>query len=106
MGFDTVLLEHPNRPRGLAAQGGIDLLLTDMVLPGGMNGADIAALAVEACADLEVLYVSGYTKDEIVRKGRLDRGVRLLRKSFTQSELAHHVWHALGHPSETSRDGD
>jgi CheY-like chemotaxis protein len=66
-----------------------------IVLPGGMSGVDIAALAVEAHPDLEVLYVSGYSKDEIVHRGRIDPRVRLLQKPFTKSELARHVREVL-----------
>lgn len=96
LGYATIEAEDgPSAVRALSAEDAIDLLLTDMVLPGGMSGADIAALAVETRPDLGVLYVSGYTRGEIVNRGRIDAGVRLLQKPFTTSELAHHVRDAI-----------
>ena len=68
--------------------GGIDLLFTDVVLPGGMNGQQLAQRAVEKHPGLRVLFASGYARDVIVHHGRLDPGVQLIAKPFVQSELA------------------
>lgn len=104
LGYTTLEAEDgPSAVRVLAAADEIDLLFTDMVLPGGMSGADIAARAVEARPDLGVLYVSGYTKDEIVHRGRIDPGVQLLQKPFTKSQLAHHVREVIGERTRPGR---
>jgi PAS domain S-box-containing protein len=66
----------------------IDLLLTDVVMPGGMNGAALAAAARVRRPDLRVLYTSGYAEDAIVHHGRLDPGVELLAKPYRRQELA------------------
>jgi signal transduction histidine kinase len=64
------------------------LLLTDVGLPGGMNGRQLADEAVRRCAHLRVLFTSGYTRDALVRGGRLDEQVTLLSKPYTYAELA------------------
>jgi CheY-like chemotaxis protein len=56
----------------------IDLLFTDIVLPGGMTGAQVAAQAVALRPDLKVLYTTGYARNAIIHHGRLDRGVELI----------------------------
>lgn len=66
----------------------IDLLFTDVVLPGGMNGRQIAEAAQEIRPGLKVLYTSGYSENAIIHHGRLDRGVELLSKPYRRSELA------------------
>lgn len=68
----------------------IDLLLTDVVLPG-MIGGEIADALREADPDLKVLYMSGYTKNAIVQQGRLEKDVNLLEKPFGPRELAEAV---------------
>jgi PAS domain S-box-containing protein len=68
----------------------IDLLLTDMVLPG-MGGGAIAAHIHEIQPGAKVLYTSGYTDDMIVRGGLLERGAAFLEKPFTPSILARRV---------------
>ena len=73
-----VLREHPE----------IALLFTDVGLPGGMNGRKLSEAAVAQRADLKVLFTSGYTRNAIVHDGRLDAGVELITKPFTQSVLA------------------
>ncbi|WP_374445278.1 ATP-binding protein [Stella sp.] len=72
-----------------------DLLLTDVMLPGGMNGRELAEEARRRQPGLAVLYTSGYTENAIVHHGRLDPGVRLLRKPFRQADLARMVRVAL-----------
>ncbi|ROP99905.1 signal transduction histidine kinase [Stella humosa] len=72
-----------------------DLLLTDVVLPGAMNGRELADEIRRRQPGLPVLYTSGYTENAIVHHGRLDPGVRLLRKPFRHADLARMVRIAL-----------
>lgn len=75
---------------------GIDLLFSDVVMPGGMSGRELADAALRRRPGLKVLYTSGYTENAIVHHGRLDAGVMLLAKPYRRSELAQAVRSALG----------
>ena len=66
----------------------IDLLFTDVVLPGGMNGRQLADAALKTRPKLKVLFTTGYTRNAIVHNGQLDPGIQLLGKPFTYSDLA------------------
>ncbi len=68
--------------------GTVDLLFSDVVLPGGMNGQQLAQVALSQQPSLKVLFASGYARDAIVHHGRLDPGVQLIAKPFVQHELA------------------
>ncbi|WP_119421207.1 response regulator [Desertibaculum subflavum] len=65
----------------------IELLFTDVGLPGGMNGRQLADEALRRHPGLKVLYTTGYAKNAIVHGGRLDPGLALLAKPFTRAEL-------------------
>ena len=69
--------------RMLDAHREVVLLLTDVGLPGGMNGRQLADEARRRRADLKVLFTSGYARNAIVHHGRLDRGVEFITKPFT-----------------------
>ncbi|MGX7744330.1 ATP-binding protein [Rhodopseudomonas parapalustris] len=71
-----------------------DLLLTDIIMPGGMNGRELAD-EVARLRPVKVLYTSGYTENAIVHHGRLDPGVLLLSKPFRRADLARMVRAAL-----------
>jgi PAS domain S-box-containing protein len=75
----------------LDANAGVDLLLTDVVLSGGMSGRALAERASRKSPALSVLYMSGYTDDTLTHHGRLEQGVRLLRKPFDKSDIARAV---------------
>jgi len=79
----------------LSEEPSIDLLLTDVVLPGGMSGPEFAAIAQKRYPDLRVLFMSGYTENALGRDGILDDRNRLLTKPFTRAELARSVREAL-----------
>jgi CheY-like chemotaxis protein len=66
----------------------IDLLLTDVILPGQFNGRALADMASRLRPTLKVVYMSGYTENAILQHGRLDPGVHLLQKPFLKRELA------------------
>ncbi|WP_294235867.1 PAS domain-containing protein [uncultured Sphingomonas sp.] len=66
----------------------IALLFSDVVLPGGMTGADLASAARSLHPQLKVLFTTGYARDVIVHGGRLDAGVALITKPFDFSDLA------------------
>ena len=74
----------------------IDLLFTDVVMPGGIGGKQLADTAVEARPDLKVLFTSGYTENAIIHHGRLDPGVNLLSKPYRVADLARAVRRAMG----------
>jgi signal transduction histidine kinase/CheY-like chemotaxis protein len=73
----------------------IDLLFTDVVLPNGMNGRQLAEHAVANRPALPILFTTGYTRNAIVHNGRLDADVRLLSKPYTQVDLARSIRFAL-----------
>jgi CheY-like chemotaxis protein len=74
----------------------IDLLLTDVVMPG-MNGRDLGRKAQELRPGLRVLYMTGYSRNAVVHQGRLEKGVELLQKPITQTHLASRVRSMLDH---------
>jgi CheY-like chemotaxis protein len=65
----------------------VALMFTDVVMPGGMNGRDLADEALRRRADLKVLFTTGYTRNAIVHHGRLDAGVHMIGKPFSFAEL-------------------
>ena len=73
----------------------IDLLFTDMIMPGSMNGRQLAAAALKRRASLRILYTSGYSNEAIVHHGQLDAGVLLLAKPYRKSDLARMIRTAL-----------
>jgi CheY-like chemotaxis protein len=73
----------------------IDLLFTDVILPGGMNGPALAEAARKIRPALKVLFTSGYTENAIVHHGRLDQAVLLLNKPYRRADLARKVRAAL-----------
>ena len=68
-----------------------DLLFTDVVLPGGMNGRELAHMAVKKQPKIKVLFATGYTRNAIIHHGRLDPGVEVLMKPYTYEILARKV---------------
>jgi len=77
--------------RLLDANPDIRLLFTDVVLPGGMNGRQLADEALRRHPQLKVLFTTGYTRDAIFHEGRLDANVDLLTKPFTAEALRRKV---------------
>jgi signal transduction histidine kinase len=96
LGYAT--LAASNAAEALAIINGserIDLLFTDVIIPGGMNGRQVAIEAVRLRPGLKILYTSGYTENAIVHHGRLDAGVLLLPKPYVSSDLARMIRTAL-----------
>src|ERR1700736_492759 len=96
LGYDT--LAANNAAEALAIINGperIDLLFTDVIMPGGMNGRQLATEAQTRRPGLKILYTSGYTENAIVHHGRLDAGVLLLPKPYLGSDLARMIRTAL-----------
>jgi PAS domain S-box-containing protein len=79
----------------------IDLLFTDVIMPGAMNGRQLVDEALNRRPSLKTLFTSGYTENAIVHHGRLDSGVLLLAKPYRKPELARMIRMALdnGHAS-------
>ncbi len=69
----------------------IDLLFTDVVLPGGISGRELADRIVQKRPRLPVLFTTGYTRNAIFHHGRLDPNVNLLSKPYTQQDLARKI---------------
>ncbi len=74
----------------------VDLLFTDVVMPGALNGRALADRARAICPHLRVVFTSGYTENAIIHHGRLDQGVTLLSKPYRLAQLAETIRAALG----------
>jgi nitrogen-specific signal transduction histidine kinase len=77
----------------------IDLLFTDVIMPGAMNGRELAQELVLRRPGIKILFTSGYTEDAIVHHGRLDPGVALLNKPYRKTDLARKIREVLDAPT-------
>ncbi|MDR3534701.1 MAG: CHASE3 domain-containing protein [Rhodopila sp.] len=106
------VLEAPDGEEGLRIFGShaadVDMLLTDVVLPGKVRGRELAERITAIRPEVKVLFMSGYTENAIVHHGRLDNGVQLLGKPFSREQLARKVAEVLGtdahHASEEAEN--
>ena len=93
------VLEAENGEAGIAAatahQGNIDLVITDVVMPG-MGGRELVKQVVKLRPTMKVLYLSGYTEDSIISEGTIESGAAFLQKPFTLQNLSRKVREVLG----------
>ncbi|MDR5856483.1 response regulator [Caballeronia sp. LZ050] len=80
----------------------IDLLFTDVVMPGPLRSTELARKARERVPGIAVLFTSGYTDNAIVHAGRLDEGIDLLSKPYTHESLARKIRHVLGQRADNA----
>ena len=89
LGYTVVAAENGAAAlRLLASNPQVNVLFSDIGLPGGMNGRQLSEEARKLRPDLKVLFTTGYARNAIVHDGRLDPGVELITKPFTQATLA------------------
>jgi CheY-like chemotaxis protein len=91
------VIEAADAVGALAAAAGreFDLLLTDVILPG-MNGRELADKLRAGRPAMQVLFMTGYSRNAIVHQGRLDPGVHMLQKPVTAAELVRKMRELLG----------
>ena len=90
LGYKTQIADNAGEAlKRLKSGDSFDLLFSDVVLPGGINGVDLAQWAVKRNPDLKVLLTSGYPNDVGTQRGAVE--FVLLKKPYTQSELARKV---------------
>jgi len=89
----TVLQAHDGESALHVLRGdeAIDLLFTDVVMPGPVGSMDMARIGRSVQPGMEVLFTSGYTRTAMMREGRLEEGVELLRKPYRREQLAARV---------------
>jgi len=82
----------------LRSGAGIDLLFTDVIMPGTVRTPELAGLAKELSPGIEILFTSGYTENAVVHDGPLDLSDALIRKPYRQEDLAHKIRAVLDRP--------
>ncbi|MBR0948373.1 PAS domain S-box-containing protein [Bradyrhizobium japonicum] len=78
----------------------IDLIFTDVMMPGTLRSPELARKAKERLPNVAVLFTSGYTQNAIVHGGRLDPGLELLAKPYTREALARKIRHVLANHAQ------
>jgi signal transduction histidine kinase/CheY-like chemotaxis protein/HAMP domain-containing protein len=97
LGYAPIAAANATEAIALVERGQtFDLLFTDIVMPGGMNGRELADEMVRRRPGARVLYTSGFTENAIVHQGRLDPDVALLSKPYRKLDLAQMIRKALG----------
>ena len=81
----------------------IDMLFTDVVMPGAVRSPELARIAKSLHPDISVLYTSGYTRNAIVHGGRLDPGVELISKPYRAEDLARKIRHVFANARQVQR---
>ena len=92
--FGYASLEAHDGPAGLKllqSSARVDLLVTDVGLPGGMNGRQVADAARVLRPELKVLFITGYAENAAVGAGHLDPGMEILTKPFAMDDLAQRI---------------
>ena len=102
LGYGVLKADNAEQALAVVSSGmHVDLLFTDVVMPGTLKSPEMARQARRLQPDLRVLFTSGYTQNAIVHAGRLDEGVELLSKPYSREDLAFKIRHVLGSPGET-----
>jgi PAS domain S-box-containing protein len=96
LGYRSIMAANAAEALSIIDDGAaFDLLFTDLVMPGPMNGNQLAIEAAKRRSSLKVLFTSGYTEQSVVHHGRLDPGVRLLAKPYHTADLARMIRQCL-----------
>lgn len=96
LGYTTLVAGDGAAALAIVDRGaGFDLLFTDMIMPGGMNGRDLAEAVRKRRPGVKVLYTSGYSDDAVVHEGHLDPGIALLTKPYRKQELSRKIREVL-----------
>jgi PAS domain S-box-containing protein len=92
LGFTSIEAEDGQAGLGILESGRrIDLMITDVGLPGGINGRQLADAGLVLRPDLKVLFITGYAENAVMGNGHLKRGMHVLTKPFAMDELARRV---------------
>ncbi|MGO8913251.1 MAG: ATP-binding protein [Bradyrhizobium sp.] len=104
LGYRTLAAGTGAEALALVDQGTpFDLLFTDIVMPGGINGAELGREVARRRPGVKILYTSGYSEDGIVHDGRLDPGIVLLGKPYRKLDLARKIREVLGDQAHSVR---
>jgi CheY-like chemotaxis protein len=95
LGYEVLEADGPEAALRLAAGAEVDLLVTDVVMPG-MNGRQLAERLLERQPQLKTLYMSGYTDDAVIARGVIEAGTAFLQKPFGVDRLARKIGELLG----------
>jgi CheY-like chemotaxis protein len=99
LGYETLVASNGSEALRMVAEGAsFDLLFTDVVMPGGMNGPALAEIVLRQRPGVRVLFTSGYTEHAAVSGGRLDPGMPLLNKPYRKADLARRLRQVLDGP--------
>jgi PAS domain S-box-containing protein len=88
LGYRTLVAANAEEALTAMEKNDVDLLFTDVIMPGAMNGPDLVRKVKQTKPAIKVLYTSGYTENAIIHNGRLDTGVLLLPKPYRRADLA------------------
>ena len=99
----TPPMDADRRPRkSCKPRSRIDLLVTDVGLPGGLNGRQLAEAARQRRPGLKVLFITGYAEDAVIGSGKLEPGMHVMATPFVMKTLAGRITAIIGHePADT-----
>jgi CheY-like chemotaxis protein len=95
LGYDVQLAGDADQALALLRSHQFDLVLTDVVMPGRLNGKGLADEVVRSWPGTRVVFMSGYSENALLNDGRLDSGVMLLAKPHQKADLARIIRSAL-----------
>jgi PAS domain S-box-containing protein len=96
LGYTVLQAKNADRALAILESGArIDLLFTDVVMPGTLRSPELAKRAEQKVPGIAVLFTSGYTDNALMHDGRLDDGVNMLSKPYTRDDLARKVRQVL-----------
>lgn len=105
LGYSVLKADNADQALVVLSSGvHVDLLFTDVVMPGKLKSPEMARRAIELQPTIKVLFTSGYTQNAIVHGGRLDPGVELLSKPYGRDDLAYKLRQMLGSPDQSAVD--
>jgi CheY-like chemotaxis protein len=102
LGYHVLKAKDADHALGIVESGvPIDLLFTDVIMPGKLRSPELARRARARIPGIRVLFTSGYTENAIVHGGRLDEGIELLSKPYTREKLANKLRQVLRKGAQT-----